>query len=534
MSFDSQRSSRDRRAFWTSVLLCWLVLLFASFGRVPVPDGNEPQYLGKALHFWDSSYCPDDLFMASANVHTVFYIAVGWIASSWGLWWAAVLGRTISLACVALGWSMWVSRLSPRIILAPASLLLFAEIQFLGSLAGEWVIGGVEGKVFAYGALFGAAGLACSGHYRRASLLAGVGAAFHPVIGMWSVVCGGGAVVASSTFERGREVFLLRGLKELVICAGLFLAVSSPGWIPAVLLVAEPVDAATQQAADLVQVFDRLDHHLDPMGILLSGWAIWGALAAVALGLMWGHRQDLASRWSAWLLMFSIGVAAAGLLIGLRFGPPHEMPGLVWRQALLKLYWFRLADTLAPVLFSIAISREVIGRLEQSTARARMRVAALAGLATLGLLLFWVQSDHTSMRRDPVDEADFRAMGQWIQANTDPSATFVSSREARGFKWHAMRSEYFAFKDAPQDAPGLVEWSRRRRLVKAWRREARGEDGYALASLEALRERTGADYLLEHRDKRYPLEPAWQVGRYRVFDLAALPSSRPSEGSLAP
>ena len=118
------------------MLLCWLVLLLASFGRIPVPGVNEPHYLGKALHFWDSSYCPDDLFMASANVHTVFYLAVGWIASSWGLWWAAVLGRTIALGCVALGWSMWLSRLSPRVMLAPASLLLFAAIQSFGSLAG--------------------------------------------------------------------------------------------------------------------------------------------------------------------------------------------------------------------------------------------------------------------------------------------------------------------------------------------------------------------------------------------------------------
>ena len=59
------------------------LLVFAVFfvhGAAPVPEVNEPYYLGKAVHFWNPDWAPGDVFLDSADSHLVFCLTVGWPA----------------------------------------------------------------------------------------------------------------------------------------------------------------------------------------------------------------------------------------------------------------------------------------------------------------------------------------------------------------------------------------------------------------------------------------------------------------------
>ena len=81
--------------------------MFAVFffdGARPVPDVNEPHYLGKAIHFWNPDWIPNDAFLNSTDTHQVFYFTFGWLS----LWlpplWLAWVGRLLTWGLLAWAW----------------------------------------------------------------------------------------------------------------------------------------------------------------------------------------------------------------------------------------------------------------------------------------------------------------------------------------------------------------------------------------------------------------------------------------------
>ena len=59
------------------------LLIFAVFclhGGWPVPEVNEPYYLGKAIHFWNPQWASADWFLQTADTPLVFYFTAGWLA----------------------------------------------------------------------------------------------------------------------------------------------------------------------------------------------------------------------------------------------------------------------------------------------------------------------------------------------------------------------------------------------------------------------------------------------------------------------
>ena len=79
-----------------------IALIFAVFcvqGAWPVPDVNEPYYLGKAIHYWNPDWVQGDFFLESADAHQVFYFTFGWLS----LWLSppvlAWTGRMLTWGC---------------------------------------------------------------------------------------------------------------------------------------------------------------------------------------------------------------------------------------------------------------------------------------------------------------------------------------------------------------------------------------------------------------------------------------------------
>src|SRR3990172_7550639 len=85
-----------------------ILLVFAVFfvqGAVPVPDVNEPYYLGKAIHFWNPDWVRGDFFLdESKNTHLLFYVTFGWLS----LWLKPLVlawfGRVLTWGLLAWAW----------------------------------------------------------------------------------------------------------------------------------------------------------------------------------------------------------------------------------------------------------------------------------------------------------------------------------------------------------------------------------------------------------------------------------------------
>lgn len=356
------RPSRDTIAVSIEILLVFAV--FYLFGAVPMPDSNEPYYIGKAVHFWNPHEITGDTFLDSKDAHLFFYTTFGTFALFLSPVTMAWVGRFLCWALMAWAWF----RLSRALIPVRGFAVLTAAATLFNintfHMAGEWIAGGVEGKTFAYPLVFFGLAEMLRGRWSRAWIFMGAGSAFHPLVGGWSVVC---ALFAWATFPRSQRPRFLHMLPALIV-GGLL---SLPGLIP-VLLLNRGTAPAILDAANEIYVYVRLYHHLAPSRLAWTFTArfplLAGIWAVLLLLLRRVNRERARDRNEATescsgkedcdeehervpglahgiLARF---VFAALLLAGIGFFIDHgigeKLGNRVLAAKLLRFYWFRTSD----------------------------------------------------------------------------------------------------------------------------------------------------------------------------------------------
>ncbi len=511
-------TAKPRRRFRQAALEVGLVFaIFFIQGATPAPDVNEPYYVGKAVHYWNPDWIAGDFFLETPDAHKVFYFLFGWP----GRWVEpevlAWTGRVITWLLLAWAWCQVSRALIGLGWLSLLSAMLFVLLQEHGQMAGEWVIGGVEGKGFAY--VFVLLGIAAvlRDQWASAWVMFGAAAAFHVLVGGWAAVAAGLAWLMQGR-ERRKLTTMAPGL-----VLGALLAL--PGLIPA-LMLDWGVDPGLRSQAHQIYVFQRLSHHLVPYTWPMAGmlWfaglvLVWMVLDRLAFG---PRRPEIAGDFGelfdyvlltaalkptgAWrrlrafvngsLIIFTAGLGVALL----------EPVSPAWAAAGLRFYWFRLADVMLPLGVALggtlAIAALALRTLtlmlgvslaDKAAKMARILrehgdlvdelklqqtiqgIKLLAGWLVCGLILIWcvvnlggrffrlmVPHPPPAYRQSGKSE-DFLAWRTaccWIadSGRIAPEARFLTPRMNQTFKWYARRAEVVNRKDVPQDAASLVEW----------------------------------------------------------------------------
>lgn len=497
MTSGSAREDSAAASAWPVVVeTLAAALLFAVAGAWPTPDVNEAHFLTKARHWMDPEWGRGDFFLESADAHGVFYVLCGPLVAATSLEAAAWIGRILGWLTVAAGFRHAVVPLVAtswgRIVAAAA----FSLALRCTTAAGEWVIGGCEAKVFAWGIALAGLGEALRGRPARAWCACGAAAVVHPLVGGWALV----AVAAAWAVDRRADPPASRGATAAWLAAGLGLALA--GAAPAVWMNAG-IDGVTRAAAEKIYVVERLSHHLLPR-TFAAGLVARHVLAIAAWWLLHGFLPATpARRRLATLVGAALAVSLAGWLLSLAvpLAPAAAC-------AVLRFYWFRLAD----VLVAFALAAAVAAVLEDAAAcRAAVRAhPALVRAACLALLVLDLvgESAHWPLpgrnvppRADTkVEAAAWADVCAWVRDHAPADACFLTPRGAASFTWRTGRREVVSWKNVPQDARSLVEW--RRRYVDCFSRDgglANVESTPAALGLDRLREvaaRYGADHAI--------------------------------------
>jgi len=445
-----------------------LTLLFFVYAGDPPPMVNEAHYLVKAKNFWNPSWCAEDLFASSGKAHTTFYALFGWPTRFVSLETTAWIGRVVGWLMLAIGVQRLSWRLIPRAWFSlGVGVLWIAGIEH-GNLAGEWVVGGIEAKVPAYGLVLLALSELVVRRWNRVWIWLGGASAFHVLTGGWAVVA---AMIAWWLRERG-ECDRQRFFTPSLWLGG---AISLFGLVPALWLTMG-VSGEDSAAAARIYTYFRIRHHLLPADFDVVWYLRHGVLIAMTMfAAMLVHRQQPASSWYRFGA-FTFGallIAILGLMVGLL---PAIAPDLAAK--LLRYYWFRLSDAMVPLLFGLLVMQllalpvrryQVLGMLgwviaiglvaSSSWERARLGVPPSVSNRLLGI------DAHASPERQQAVWEDWLAVCRWAQAATPEDAVFLTPRHQQTFKWYASRAEVVNWKDVPQDAGSLREWHRRFREV---------------------------------------------------------------------
>ena len=506
---------RNRLLSVFEVLIIFAV--FAVFGSWPIPDSNEPYYIGKAIHYWQPDWIPNDTFLESKDAHLAFYLTFGWLSFFFSPPMMAWIGRWTAWILLAWSWRRlsfalipirWVSTLT-------ATVLAYYVDSF--HMAGEWIIGGVEGKSFAFPLVFFGLESAIRGRWNRTWIFLGAASAFHVLVGGWTVLVVG-------------FVWCVTANKRGVIAAGTAAAIglllALPGLIPA-LLLDSGVPKEIVYEAHRIYVFERLHHHLVPS---MLPWTYPARFILLAIlwffvcrsGPIGGRRHR---RFDAFifgtLILWGIGYLAD---YGLQGNRPLA-------AEILRFYWFRLADFAIPMGVAIGGTRRLIGVLSRNDVFKELnplRIVRTAGVyfaaafalylvfahsifgvwyfswtvkpeqgipwlltllvcflfsrysgsCAIGLALLYgailiyaplgtlttlgdQRTRFVYSRIDPPNPQtanDWIKVCYWVRHNTPETAKFWVPRENATFQWYALRSDIGVWKNIPQDAAGIVAW----------------------------------------------------------------------------
>ena len=442
-------------------VVCAVLVALVVFSaiRSPVPGVNEPHFLAKARHLVDPDWCPHDFFLESSNPHLAFYVLVGPLTRLFPLAVAAWIGRVLALLLLATGWVALTRRLIPGTWSAWPAICVFLLASAIGHISGEWVVGGVEAKVFAYGLLLWSAAAAIDTRGRRAAVFTGLAISMHPIVGGWGLACG---LFASGTRRLFRPIDRATGphhpFFEWFIRGALLTAAALPGLLPAIGLLGRG-----SVEADHVQLFARLPHHLVP-----SGFSVVAIVAYACLLVAWFASWSRMPRapWHNWwsdVVVTSAVIAIIGAMVAHPDAPLTATTLDRVRLTVMKFYPFRLLDVLLPAAAALAAAAW-LARPNWRRARTVLPVACLA----LALLLPAV--DRNPSRMPPQRRADWLATCDFVDGALDQHARVLTPRNSWAFKWYAERAEFVVFKDCPQDARGLLEWKRRIDVRDRWLR----------------------------------------------------------------
>ncbi|MCA9214014.1 MAG: hypothetical protein KDB27_13170 [Planctomycetales bacterium] len=439
--------------------IAFIVLLFFVVGGTPAPEINEAQYLAKARHFWDPQWCGPDHFLSTSNTHYVFYWTFGWLTQFLSLTATAWVGRFVGWTLLAWSWESLARRFcnSFGAAIASAGIWLFLIRQL--NMAGEWIVGGIEAKIFGYAFVFLGLGSLADNRWNRVWIHFGIASAFHVLVGGSSVVA---AMIAYGLRLRKHKLSWTDLFPGLLI-GGL---VSLAGVLPALIGSGE---ASPEEVAAGVQqyVFYRLLHHLVP-----RDFPIWYIVRFLLLTTVWvvaavGLRKDDKVSRISLFVAGSIVIAICGALIDVCVG--HIRP---LAAQLLRFYWFRLSDVMVPIgcaVFYCHLLRQLSGSTKQKwiVGVACCYVAwSVTAVSIKHHQANYPECDKQGRVRTVAQYHSWLNVCEWIKNNTKSDEVVFAPPNHQSFKWNAERAEIVTWKDVPQEPKGILEWRRRLREIR--------------------------------------------------------------------
>lgn len=494
-----------------------IALIFFVATGDPTPSVNETHYVARLKHFWNPDWCKGDLFLDSTDTQVVFIWLFGWLTRWLSLSATSWVCRTVAWIFLAWAWQRLSWRLVPRPLAAVLSAALFLALNNYGQMAGEWVVGGVEAKCFAYAFVLMALRDMVDRRWGMVCLLLGASIAFHPIVGGWAAL-----VCAILWLFYGRREQPLASMLPRILAGSLLAAV---GIVPALSLTwHEPADIVAE--ANRIYAFERLPHHLSILS--LPGPEVTSRLLrhAAILAALWAFgrvsRRETQFRPIVRFAWGAVIVACIGFAIELVF---LNQPTVAAK--FLRYYWFRLTDFAAPMAVALLATNTIFIGLQR-----QRRWAAPMLLFAMAFTGWYLEEACRARIQTPVPPADAKVtkysawveVCDWVAANTLPDALFLTPRLNQSFKWRTGRPEVVNRKDIPQDARGIIEWYSR--LKDIYYTNVGGVeqslDSIGVLGTERVRElakKYGATYVLMDRGQLLALPIVFRNEEYVVYQI---------------
>lgn len=515
----------------------WFVHLFViicCIGFV-VPGVNESHYLPKAKHAWDSSFAQDDLFLASHDSHLLASKLAGFISSFAEFEQTAWIGRLLSWSLFAGAWTALSRTLAMPLLLSPFALAAWFFAMHFGHWAGEWAMGGFEAKTLSYPFVIFALASAISGKWNRSWILLAIAVAWHPLAGGWAGLTFG--CVWLLQVSRGKST-----IRSQLPWLGLGVLIGLIGVVPAFAGIGGE-DRIGKVVASQVHVYFRLAHHMSPRTFASERHIAAVATLSLLVICTLVHRyvpsfsKERTKEHISLLLQiawFSVAIAIIGLMIDVTISVAR--PSIA--SKLLRFYWFRWADVMVPLAWTLCVwlwlidRRQLDVRQTQSIGMSRGTMflkfafcVVLLALLARHAISHWSATPEADRllveavgrhARDSDRLVDWQAACSWAKQNTPSDSLWLTPKHQQTFKWYAGRAEVVCWKDVPQDNPSVFEWFARIQDCEPPHYRSGGIAPWEGWQISLLRKKYGFGWVMVDRSVQntaLPWEQVYPVGK---------------------
>ena len=289
----------------SETILVWLVITAQVFvfNRF---SGNEVDVLPSARQILDHNWLPGDWYLnLDIGYRQLFSYLVGILVDQLGFLYGAYAGRLFAYFLLALALVVFFRAIRLRFSLGLIVVLIYLADQSL--IAGEWIVGGVDTKTFAYAfALFSLSSL-IQKRYLAGFAFAGAALSFHALVGIYALFCSGVAMLLTRNSWRTEWRTLIRQAWPFFI-TGIF-------GLLTILQQLLPQGEIDTDKAWQIYVELRVPHHVLPSawnGDLLTLQLILTAGFFLAIYLL---KKTAASKFTAAYALGSVRLFVIGLTI---------------------------------------------------------------------------------------------------------------------------------------------------------------------------------------------------------------------------
>lgn len=508
---------------WIAVL--WLVITANTFALGFL--SNEVDSLPSARQAVDPGWLPNDWYLnLDIGYRQPFNLVAGTLVARLGFLQGAYVGRVWVYLLVASALAALCRALRLRLWLALLVLVVFLFDQSL--VAGEWIVGGVDTKSIAYAFVL----LALAGFLQQRYFLgfacAGAALSFHVLVGLYALFCAVVALLLLPTWRRDWRKLLSRGW--------IFFVTGAYGLLEVARQLA-PQPGSDTAAAWQIYVQLRVPHHVLP-----SAWPgrLWIVKLALATGLFLAVL--LASRSQKMRFVAAYALASVALfLAGLGIYAAGQ-------TALLRFYWFRFADVMAPLLALVLLAKLVDDFLAGRLAAPRLSPDRQAWLRTVisrsgplltaaAVLLVTLNALQAHLARPTLSDSDASVQPAlaWIAANTAQDAVFLADPSLEDFYVSAQRALFVSFKHSPQSPAELLEWYERIQLAHRGPQTGPAAEAEASAAFYAMdadeirqvAATYGVSHYLGRPEQALPFERIFNTPEFTVYTGLTQPEAGP-------
>jgi len=432
------------------------IFLILTFLLINILNSNEAQILPNAKKMYYPNWLKNDWFL-NLNTHyrLFFNLVVGSLTTILPLYIVSIVCRGIAY----LLFSIIIVRFMTFIQIGTefSIIVIFFFSRYQSLIAGEWIIGQIEAKVFAYiFVLFGIYSLIHK-QWFKVAVFTGLAVSSHVLIGVYA--------------SFSMLLFMLLNMKEyryefktILKVLPIFILFSGFGIYSIILNLVNNWGIDTSTASVIYII--RSAHHLLPSYWISNKLGIFKVLASIIFLLSTVVIDKNTKRRT----LAKLGLSSYSLfLIGLIFY-------LTGKHNLLKYYWFRFPDTIVPLLcflISFSFISEVVSRqAEREIANIKIKNTVKISCFIISFILLLKPLYNSGkilkksiISRNPVYieyySNNYITLTDWIKHNTSENDIFLVSPTIDTFYIAANRAEYVSFKHVPQDETHVEEWYRR-------------------------------------------------------------------------